>query len=75
VHRGGGFVLSDDSHGVEQVATNYSRVLPSIEAAGIQHLYVLQHVKATNGEAREAKFEFMRVNLDDVKAMSFWNNV
>lgn len=71
MHRGGGFVLSDDSHGVDHVATNYARVLPSIEAAGIMHLYVCQSSRATN-ELKEAQFEFVKWDLDVVKRMEFW---
>lgn len=68
MHRGGGFVLSDDSHGVDQVATNYARVLPFLEATGITHLY------AMNGEGGRPPFDFVRHDLEAVKAMAFWKN-
>jgi len=39
VKMGGGFVLSDDSHSVEQVGLNYPRVLQAMAKAGISQLY------------------------------------
>ncbi|KIW05978.1 uncharacterized protein PV09_03162 [Verruconis gallopava] len=74
VSRGGGFVLSDDSHGVEQVATNYARVLPSIEAAGITRLFALQKVGTTQCDALKADFEFVPIDMEEVKRMSFWTS-
>lgn len=39
----GQFCLSDDSHGVSQVATNYDRVIPFLQRNGIETLSFLAH--------------------------------
>ena len=41
----GKFTLSDDSHGVDQVALNYPRLLQAIEAAGIQDIHHLRRTE------------------------------
>lgn len=41
--RGGAFCLSDDSHGIDQVATNYDRLLQFLDDAGITTLRYLEH--------------------------------
>ncbi|KAI9663025.1 MAG: histidinolphosphatase [Bathelium mastoideum] len=48
----GRFVLSDDSHGVEQVALNYHRVLKAIKAAGIQQINYLRRTEKTDLDPR-----------------------
>ncbi|KAI9691274.1 MAG: histidinolphosphatase [Bogoriella megaspora] len=44
---GGRFTLSDDSHGTDQVALNYPKVLQAIKESGIQHIHFLQHGNQT----------------------------
>jgi histidinol-phosphatase (PHP family) len=39
---GGKLTLSDDSHGVAQVATNFSRAVNYIESLGVQELWLLE---------------------------------
>lgn len=70
---GGGFVLSDDSHGVDQVATNYARVLPFLEQTGITHLFAMQQTP-TRFEGEKPRFEFVQHELKTVKSMQFWKN-
>ncbi|KAL9095294.1 MAG: hypothetical protein Q9165_002551 [Trypethelium subeluteriae] len=48
----GRFVLSDDSHGVHQVALNYPRMLSAIREAGIQEIYFLKRTGKTGLDPR-----------------------
>lgn len=44
---GGTFTLSDDSHGVAHVATNYQRVPDFLDKAGIDNLVYLEKGSTT----------------------------
>ncbi|TVY32869.1 putative histidinol-phosphatase, partial [Lachnellula subtilissima] len=57
---GGRFTLSDDSHGIEQVGTNYGRTFEYLEGLGVEDLWTFERI----GE----KLELKSVNLADVKA-------
>lgn len=46
---GGKLTLSDDSHGVDQLCTNYSRALECVEHAGVKELWFFK--RTTSGEA------------------------
>lgn len=46
---GGRFTFSDDSHGISQVATNYTRGLDYLESLGVTELWTLK--RSTHGEA------------------------
>lgn len=48
----GTFVLSDDSHGIAQVALNYPRMLRAIKAAGIQEVQYLKRTGRTELDPR-----------------------
>ena len=39
---GGKFTMSDDSHGIAQVATNYSRALTYLESLGVTELWTFR---------------------------------
>ncbi|ORY65130.1 histidinol phosphate phosphatase HisJ family protein [Pseudomassariella vexata] len=52
--RGGKFTLSDDSHGIAQVATNYKRALEYLESLGVSTLMTLERIPPT-GVAHENK--------------------
>lgn len=47
---GGGFVLSDDCHSVEQVGLNYHRVFEATKKAGITELFYCQPRDKTIGK-------------------------
>ncbi|KAL9076496.1 MAG: hypothetical protein Q9161_000827 [Pseudevernia consocians] len=47
VARGGAFTLSDDSHGIKQVGTNYGQCLSFAEKAGITSIVFLEEGAAT----------------------------
>lgn len=53
---GGRFTLSDDSHGIDQVGTNYNRLLAFIRKAGIQDIHFLkrEEIKAGSGPSKIA---------------------
>lgn len=39
---GGKFTMSDDSHGIDHVATNYSRALTYLESLGVTELWTFR---------------------------------
>ena len=47
LEKGGQFTLSDDSHGVEQVGTNYHRLLQFVEETGIENIVYLEKGSTT----------------------------
>ena len=47
VARGGAFTLSDDSHGIKQVGTNYGQCVSFAEKAGITSIVFLEEGAAT----------------------------
>ncbi|EFQ30713.1 histidinol phosphate phosphatase HisJ family protein [Colletotrichum graminicola M1.001] len=51
---GGRFTFSDDSHGIEQVATNYKRNLDYLESLGVTEVYTFERgpVEGVNGHAK-----------------------
>ncbi len=42
VRLGGGFTLSDDSHGIAQVGTNYARALDFLAGLGVETVFTLE---------------------------------
>lgn len=47
LEKGGRFTLSDDSHGVDQVATDYNRLLRFVEKVGIKEIVYFQKGSTT----------------------------
>lgn len=39
---GGKFTMSDDSHGIAHIATNYSRALTYLESLGVNEVWTFQ---------------------------------
>ncbi|CZS97766.1 hypothetical protein WAI453_008821 [Rhynchosporium graminicola] len=60
---GGRLTLSDDSHGIEQVGTNFERAIPYLESLDVQELYTLQG----KGVSGTAEVGVKRVPLKSVK--------
>jgi len=51
---GGKFTLSDDSHGVEHLGTNYVRAIEYLESLGVTELYTFErHESASNDGKKE----------------------
>lgn len=62
---GGRFTLSDDSHQVEHVATNYARLPEFLERTGIRELFFLQAGRE-GGDARFPGISLARVTASEV---------
>lgn len=56
----GRLTLSDDSHGIDQIGTNYDKALAFIEEAGIEQIYYMH------------KGKFQPLSLTDLKRLPFW---
>jgi histidinol-phosphatase (PHP family) len=69
------FCLSDDSHGISQVALNYGRALPFLDAVGISSLTYLQHnpVPKEKAEGRFPSLQFGKVKMAELRDHGFWN--
>lgn len=75
--RGGRFVLSDDSHGVDQVALNYHRVLEFLDRAGISTIHYLQlgvpSVSSVVPDARFPQTQVASISVEELGKMEFWS--
>ncbi|EEH38687.1 histidinol-phosphatase [Paracoccidioides lutzii Pb01] len=76
--RNGRFCLSDDSHGVDQVALNYHRVLDFIEEVGITTLYSLEYCSdglppSSSFDPRFPRTRLNSVDLANLKQLEFWS--
>ncbi|KAI1775469.1 histidinol-phosphatase [Hypoxylon cercidicola] len=70
IRLGGKFTLSDDSHGIAQVGTNYARALDFLEGLGVTSLWTLQrdpHPGVEGGQ--KAKLVEKEVSLESVRAV------
>ena len=74
LHFGGGFVISDDSHGIDQIGTNYTRLLAYIQKTGIQEIrYVDQ-----DGIRKDGRFPnsgFSTITVAELARSKFWTNL
>lgn len=52
---GGKFTMSDDSHGIAQVATNYGKALDYLEGLGVKEVWTFQKGCSPNGQNNELK--------------------
>ncbi|KAH9868830.1 hypothetical protein J1614_007905 [Plenodomus biglobosus] len=70
----GGFVMSDDSHGVDQIGTNYKRMLAFIQRAGIEKI----HVADRDGERQQTRFPsigFSSITVAHLAQLPFWESL
>jgi histidinol-phosphatase (PHP family) len=68
--------LSDDSHGVEQVGLNYSRVLTAVKKAGIEKLVRIKLAGEPAADVLDARFPgvtWTAVSVADVQNAKFWH--
>ena len=76
LHKGGRFCLSDDSHGTDQVALHYHRLLDFVlDRVGIRELYFLTHSKQELDQPEDRRFPFTKfevINADNFNSHSFW---
>jgi histidinol-phosphatase (PHP family) len=61
---GGRLTLSDDSHGVKQVGTNFRKAMEYLDSLGVEMLYTLNR---KNLEAGKVNASVRRVGLESVK--------
>ncbi|KEF59743.1 histidinol-phosphatase (PHP family) [Exophiala aquamarina CBS 119918] len=74
VEKGVRFCLSDDSHGMDQVALNYSHCLSYLRSVGIGSLTVFDH-SATSGNHPDTRFSTLRcdqISLLELEQHRFW---
>lgn len=70
----GGFVMSDDSHGVEHLGTNYGRLLAFIQKVGIKEMHYME----ADGVRRDSRFPnagWSSIRVADLAQLKFWTNV
>lgn len=67
---GGRFTMSDDSHGVAQVGTNYGRLLDFIRTTGIKEIWYAQR----GAQPRDERFlaGFVSMSLDELERLPHW---
>jgi histidinol-phosphatase (PHP family) len=71
---GGGFVMSDDSHGIDQIGTNYARLLAFIRKAGKDQI----HYADRAGVRKDSRFPnagFSSIAVTDLAQSPFWANL
>jgi histidinol-phosphatase (PHP family) len=74
---GGRFCLSDDSHGVEQVALNYHQCIPYLERNHITRIYFLERSEGKLEKPFDSRFPFLKLhslNLPEFRKLPFWRN-
>jgi histidinol-phosphatase (PHP family) len=67
---GGRFVMSDDSHGIDQVATNYPRLLQYIRKVGINEIFYVDKDTAPTDSRISAGFS--SITVDNLLQLPFW---
>lgn len=69
IGRGGGFTLSDDSHGTGQVGTNYNELLRFVEETGIEDISYFEQGSTT----RDSRFPNINVaTFSAVELVKTW---
>jgi len=63
---GGKFTLSDDSHSVDHVGTNYLGVIEYLESLGVTELYTLERRESTSNNGMK-ELALRRVSVAKVK--------
>lgn len=65
---GGSFTLSDDSHGIAQVATNYGRALDYLESLGVKEVRTLRRDREPNNQdGTKAVVKEVSVTLGEIR--------
>lgn len=66
--------MSDDSHGVDQIGTNYARMLAFIQKAGIGEIHFVDAAGARN-DPRFTTAGFSSILTSEVADLSFWKHL
>lgn len=67
----GRFAMSDDSHGIDQIGTNYHRLLAFIQQAGIKEIYYADR-GAPSKDSRFPDTGFSSISIDELVRLPFW---
>jgi histidinol-phosphatase (PHP family) len=70
---GGAFVMSDDSHGIDQIGTNYARLLTFIKKAGIEEIQFVD-AAGVRSDNRFPSAGFSSIATSKLADLPFWNN-
>lgn len=68
----GGFVMSDDSHGIDQIGTNYPRLLAFIQKTGIENIHYADRA-GTRKDSRFPSAGFTSIAVADLAQLQFWS--
>ncbi|USP74679.1 hypothetical protein yc1106_01953 [Curvularia clavata] len=66
---GGGFVMSDDSHGIDHIGTNYARLLEFVKRVGIDRMHYVEPA----GQGKDSGIS--SIALTDLVQLPFWGNL
>ncbi|KAF2489109.1 histidinol-phosphatase [Lophium mytilinum] len=69
---GGRFSMSDDSHGVEQIGTNYRRLLHFIQKASIPDIHIADCGPQSGPDRRSPTPKFSSVSISQLEKHAFW---
>ena len=72
---GGGFVLSDDSHGIEQIGTNYPRLLEYVQRAGVETIHFAARGCGDRIDSRFPSTGYSTIAVADLAALPFWSTL
>lgn len=72
---GGGFVLSDDSHGIEQIGTNYPRLLEYVQRAGVETIHFAARGCGDRIDIRFPSTGYSTIAVADLAALPFWSTL
>jgi histidinol-phosphatase (PHP family) len=70
----GGFVMSDDSHGIEQIGSNYARMLAFVQKAGIEEIHFVDPA-GTRIDSRFPNVGFSSIKVTDLTQLPFWQSL
>jgi histidinol-phosphatase (PHP family) len=68
---GGAFVMSDDSHGIDQIGTNYGKLLAFIQRAGIEEIQYIDP-SGVRSDVRFSSAGFASIATSKLAALPFW---
>ena len=66
--------MSDDSHGIDQIGTNYARLLTFIRKAGINEIHYVDR----SGARKDDRFPnagFASIQTSTLAALPFWKKI
>ena len=66
VRLGGKFTMSDDSHGIAQVATNYVRGIDYLESLGVKEVWTFER-EPPEGDGQKARLIERSVSLAEFR--------